>query len=188
MTKGAAIKFTSYSESVPKLLENLKVPTELKKYDKIILKPQIKGPESYTSSAFVEAVLQFCINHKNPVAEIFIAEGSDGHDTSELYESLGYQKLAEKYSVGLIDLNDTETEEIENHEFKKFSSISYPKILLEGCVISLPVLIDDEETEISTSLANMLGAFPAQNYAGFFSLKKNKIRKWPIKIFYSRYY
>ena len=27
----------------------------------------------------------------------------------------------------------------------------------------------------------MLGAFPAKYYSGFFSQKKNKIRKWPIK-------
>ena len=181
MIKGASIKFTSYGESVPKLLALLKVQNELKKYDKIILKPYIKNSDSYTSLEFIESVLQFCIQNKNPVAEIFIAEGVDGLDTTELYESLGYQKLAEKYSVGLIDLNDTEVEEVLNSEFLKFESINYPKILLKNCVISLPPLREDDETEITTSLSNMLGAFPAQHYSGFFSLKKNKIRKWPIK-------
>ncbi len=63
----------------------------------------------------------------------------------------------------------------------KFEKIYYPKILLESCVISLPTLREDEETEIIDSLTNMLGAFPSKHYSGFFSLKKNKIRKWPIK-------
>ncbi len=181
MVKGASIKLASYAESVPKLLNHLKVDNELKKYDKIILKPAIKNEQSYTPIAFVESVLKYCLENKNPVAQISIAEGVDGHDTTELFQSLGYRALAEKYSIGLIDLNDTEIEEVINSEFLKFESIKYPKILLESCVISLPFLEQDQETEISDSLTNMLGAYPSKYYAGFFSLKKNKIRKWPIK-------
>jgi|SRR3989344_4079073 len=181
MTKGASIKFSSYEESIPRLLNLLKVPNELKKYDKIILKPYIKDESSYTPIAFTEAVLKFCVENKNPVSEIFIAEGTDGKDTTELFESSGYHDLAEKYSIGLIDLNNTESQEIINDNFLKFEEIMYPKILMDSCVISLPVLKDDIETEIVDSLTNMLGAFPSQYYAGFFSLKKSKIRKWPIK-------
>lgn len=181
MTKGASIKFNSYEESVPRLLNLLKVSNELKKYDKIILKPYIKDEGSYTPIAFTESVLKFCVENKNPVSEIFIAEGADGKDTAELFESSGYQDLAEKYSIGLIDLNNTESQEVINGDFLKFEEIMYPNILLNSCVISLPILKDDAETEIVDSLTNMLGAFPSQYYSGFFSLKKSKIRKWPIK-------
>lgn len=181
MVKGASIKFTSYEETIPKVLNLLKVQNELKKYDKIILKPSIKDSESHTPAPFVESVLKFCLANKNPVAEVFIAEGADGYDTAELFESAGYQKLAEKYSIGLIDLNNAEVEEIVDGMFMKFQSIKYPKVLLQSCLISLPYLSEDNETEINDSLTNMLGAFPAKHYSGFFSLKKNKIRKWPIK-------
>lgn len=181
MVKGASIKFTSYEDSVPKILNLLKASNELKKYDKIVLKTYIKNSDSYTPIEFVESVLKFCLENKNPIAEIFIAEGVDGADTAYLFESLGYQKISEKYAIGLIDLNNTEVEEVFNIDFFKFEKINYPKILLESCVISLPVLKEDEETEITGALANMLGAFPSKYYAGFFSLKKNKIRKWPIK-------
>ena len=181
MVKGAAIKFTSYQESVNKILNLLKAGTELKKYDKIILKPYVKDKESYTPAGFLEAVVQFCIQNKNPVTEIFIAEGVDCMDTIDIFEDIGYKTLAEKYNIGLIDLNDAEIEEILNGEFLKLESIKYPKILLESCVISLPILKEDEEVEIVDSLSNMLGAYPSKYYAGFFSLKKNKIRKWPIK-------
>ncbi|MEK6844236.1 MAG: DUF362 domain-containing protein [Nanoarchaeota archaeon] len=181
MVKGASIKFTSYGESVPKLLNMLKVQNELKKYDKIVLKPNIKNKDSYTPIGFVESVLKFCIENKNPVAAVFIAEGVDGNDTWELFDSVGYQKLAEKYAVGLVDINESEVEELRDVRFMKFESIKYPKILLNSCVISLPSLKADDETEVSDSLTNMLGAFPAKHYSGFFSLKKNKIRKWPIK-------
>ncbi len=181
MVKGASIKFSSYEESVSKLLTLLKVSNEVKKYDKIILKPYVADANNYTPVDFLESVLKFCIKNKNPVAEIFIAEGTENSDTIDLFESIGYHVLAEKYSIGLIDLNNTETEEITDSEFLKFNTIQYPKILLESCIISLPVLMENEETEIVDSLSNMLGAYPSQYYSGFFSSKKNKIRKWPMK-------
>jgi uncharacterized protein (DUF362 family) len=182
MVKGASIKYKSYDETIPKLLEILKLGKELKKYDKIVLKPYLSESEEHsTPPEFVESVLKFCLKNKNPVAEVFIAEGADGYVTEELFDSLGYKKLAEKYSVGLIDLNDSETSEIEDPYFLKFSSINYPKILSESFVISLPKLEENEETTILTSLSNMLGAFPAKFYSGWFSKAKTKIRSWPIK-------
>lgn len=182
MAKGVSIKFSSYEETIPKLLKLLKLDEELKKHSKIILKPNLKNSESETtSSEFVEQVLKFCIENKNPVSEIFIAEGSDGEDTTDLFDSKGYKKLAEKYSVGLVDLNYAETETIDGLRFLKFERIEYPKILLDSFVISLPKLSFDEETGLSGSLSNMLGAFPSQNYSSIFSSKKSKIRRWPIE-------
>lgn len=182
MAKGASIKFKSYSETVPKLLELIKLQNELKKYDKIVLKPFLTGEETTsTHRDFVEAVVKFCILHKNPVASLYIAEGADGYDTEELFELYGYKKLAETYDVSLIDLNNAETEERESSEFLRFSTINYPKILSGGFIISLPRLAESDETEITGSLASMLGAFPASHYKGWFSRVKSKIRNWPIK-------
>ena len=188
MSKGASIKFTSYPETVTKLLNLLKLEKELKKYDKVVLKvslnysqyPQFEETEK-SSTEFIESVLKFVLENKNPVAEVFIAEGADGPDTNELFDKHGFRNLAEKYSVGLVDLNNTETEETYNRNFTKFTSIHYPKILKESFVISLTKLSEDPETDLHGSLSNMLGAFPSKHYSGFFSSKKNKIRKWPIK-------
>jgi uncharacterized protein (DUF362 family) len=182
MGKGASIKFQSYKETIPKILDLLNLKQEIKKYDKIVLKPSItNNPEDSTPIAMVEQVLRFCLDNKNPVAEVYIAEGADGYETTSLFDSVGYQKLAEHYEVNLLDLNDVETEEIEDGEFLKFASIKYPKILKDSFIISLSKLAENEETVIAGSLSNMLGAFPAAHYTGFFSEKKKKIRKWPIK-------
>ena len=185
MAKGVSIKFRSYSETLPRLLELINLSKELKKHSKIILKPsvrQFEGEKSLsTPVAFLEQVLRYCLKNKNPVSEVFIAEGVDGADTMDLFNKLGYSKLAERYSVGLIDLNNTEVEKVEAHDFQRFSEIMYPKILKEGFVISLPLLAEDAETDIQGALSNMLGAFPSKHYKGFFSKTKNKIRKWPIK-------
>ena len=180
--KGASVKFASYSQTVPKFLDILKVSNELKKYDKIVLKVNLsKNSEQNTPVEFVESVLQYCLKNKNPVAEIYIAEGSDGFETSELYDSLGYKKLAETYNIGLIDLNNTETEEVKDDNFTKFESVKYPKILLDSFIISLPKLSSDTEILISASLSNMLGAYPSAHYKGFFTKQKSRIKKWALK-------
>jgi len=181
MAKGASIKFKSYGESVPKLLDVLNLGREIKKYDKIVLKPFLRNAEKYTPAEFTEEVLKFCLKNKNPVTEVFIAEAADGYNTMDLFDALGYKKLAEKYSIGLIDLNNAETEEIEDGFFLKFRKIHYPKILAESFVITLPKLFEDPEFNFSGALSSMLNAFPASHYKSFFSKIKNKIRKWPIK-------
>lgn len=182
MAKGVSIKFKSYKDTVPKLLSLIKLDKELKKYEKIILKPSLRNEKSRnTDVTFVESVLQFCLEHKNSGAQVFIAEGSDGTNTMDLFDKRGFRELSERYSIGLIDLNTAEVEQIQDGEFLKFEKIMYPKILLNAFIISLPVLSEDPDTEIMASLSNMLGAFPADYYQGIFSKNKNKIRKWPIK-------
>jgi uncharacterized protein (DUF362 family) len=182
MVKGLSVKFKSYQETIPRLLDVIKLQNELKKHESIILKPFLSTKEGIsTPVSFVEAVLQYCIKHKSPTAKIFIAEGSDGADTLDLFSDKGYQELAEKYSVGLIDLNNAEVEEMVDDEFLKFDSIFYPKVLISSFIISLPSLKTDEEFGFTGSLPIMMGAFPSKHYSGFFSMKKSKLRKWHIK-------
>lgn len=182
MVKGVSIKFQSYAQTVPKLLQLIKLENELKKHNTIILKPFVSpNAELTTPVAFVEQVLKYCMDMKNPETEIFIAEGADGENTLDLFDEQGYRQLSEKYGVGLMDLNNAEVEEVRDGEFLKFDKIMYPKILMNSFIISLPKLAEVEELEINGSLANMLGAFPARYYKGLFSSGKSKIKKWPLK-------
>lgn len=183
MVKGVSIKFKSYQETVQNLLRITKFENELKKHAVVVLKPCLKSMDSpaNTPSEFTDAVLQFCMAHKNPETQVLIAEGADSGNTREIFEKFGYSALSAKYSVGLIDLNTAETEPIRDGEFLKFEEIYYPKVLTNALIVSLPKLSLDAETEISGSLSNMLGAFPSSHYMGWFSQNKNKIRKEPIK-------
>jgi len=181
MTKGVSAKFVSYSDTIPRLLKLLKFDVELQEHDKIVIKPFMRDSASpFTSPALVEQVLRFCLDHKSERTQIFIAEGSDGEDTRELFEKTGYKKLAEAYNVGLIDFNGAELEETSKKEFAKFESIFYPKVLKESFVISLAPLADDKELGMIASLSNMIGAFSSKKYSGFFSKRKDKIRNWPM--------
>jgi uncharacterized protein (DUF362 family) len=182
MAKGVSIKFQSYDKTIPRLLELIKFDQELKKHNKIVLKPSLRNSSSVnTPVAFTEEVLKFCLSNKNPDASVFIAEGSDGESTDSVFEQSGYKRLAEKYAIGIVDLNNAESEEVFKPDFLKFDSIMYPKLLLESFVVSLPKLSLDNELEIQGSLANMIGAFPAKYYKGLFSKDKSKIRRWPLK-------
>lgn len=182
MAKGISVKLKSYGDTIPKLLQLIKLNEEIKKHKKIVLKPNLFTEiEKSTKPEFVEPILRFCLKHKSPDAQIFIAEGADGANTMDLFNELGYQKLAERYSIGLIDLNDSSIQEIKDGEFMKFERIMYPEFLLDAFIISLPYLTDDAETGITGSLAAMLGTFPLPYYKGIFSSKKTKIRKEPIK-------
>ena len=182
MAKGVSIKFKSYSETVPKLLSLIKLQEELKNHDTIVLKPFLQSEDANnTRPEFVEEVLKFCLENKAPQSKVFIAEGADGEDTIDIFDRLGYVKLAEKYSVGLIDLNTAEVNEVRNPGFMKFDGIMYPKILSESFIISLPPLSEHPELEITGALANMIGAYPSKYYKGFFTKKKTKIRGWPMR-------
>jgi len=176
MAKGVSIKFVSYEETVPKLLKAIKLDEELKKHQTILIKPNLLSKEdAFTPVDFVEAVVKFSTQHKAAGAQVLVVEGSDGADTMELFDQRGYRALAEKYGAALVDLNKTETEAIGDNGFLASPTIMFPSLLKEGFLISLPVLTKHDRHDITGSLSNMLGAYPARHYKGFFSKNKNKL-------------
>ncbi len=182
MAKGLAIKFSSYEKSVPKVLELVNLQKELKKYDSIVIKvPLNPDSENKLSLDFLESVLKFIVMNKNPVSSVYIAEGSDGADTAELFEKEGYSSLSEKYGVGLLDLNTAETEQVRDGEFLELEQIQYPKILLNSFILSLAKTGVSNSLGMEGSLSSMIGAYPANHYRGFFSKEKNKLKKYNIK-------
>lgn len=182
MAKGASIKFTSYEETVPQLLNLLKLDRGLKQSNKIVLKPSILDATegAHPSLEYMEQIIKFCLDNMNPNSELLIAEGADGYDTHDLFEEIGYKKLAEKYDVGLVDLNNTELEYVKNEDFVNFEGIYYPKILLDSFLISITKLSENDELGITGSVAGMLGTFPSSEYRGFLTKRKTKLRKSPI--------
>jgi len=180
VAKGVSVKFTSYKETIPKTLSLIKLADELKKHDRIVIKPNLLT-ENKVKVELTEQVLKFCLENKNPESEVFIAEGADGNETEEVFDDSGHTALATKYGVGLIDLNHTETEEVQSPEFLTFEKINYPKILRNSFVISVSNVISNEAIPIGASLYNMIGAFPARHYKGLFSFKKSKLKNIPLK-------
>ncbi len=182
MVKGVSARFVTYEETVPKLLKIIKFDDELKKHEKIVFKVDLsEDPVGGSQKEFVEAVIRYAVMHKAPGAEVALAEGADGEDTMELFERLGYSELAEKYGIGLIDLNQSEVEEVTSPRFLRFDSIKFPTTLKDCFLITLPLLRPDDELQMTGSLASMRAAFPARHYKGFFTKRKSKIASIPAK-------
>jgi len=78
MSQGITVNFKSYKETIPQVLKLIKLENELKKFDKIILLVNLEDSDNSTSPEFIEPILRFCLENKNPVSEIFIASGADG--------------------------------------------------------------------------------------------------------------
>jgi uncharacterized protein (DUF362 family) len=173
------VKFVDYEKSVPKLLDKANFDKIIKDKKRIFLKPNLiicKHFPTTTDAGFVEEIIKYIKKH-NKRAEIIIAEGSGGSKTKKCFEKLGYNKLSEKYKIPLLDLNSAKTTRVKNGKFLKFSFIDYPRVLLSGFVISLPVLKEHSTARATISLKNMLGAFPAKPRRNW----KVAMHKWPIE-------
>lgn len=183
MVKGLAVKLKSYDETIPKVLTLIKLSEELKKHKNIIVKIHLVPgqPQNSTKLEFLEPLIQFLVANKNPGSDIILAEGCDGAETRDLFDELGFTRLAERYSIGLIDLNESSSVEVQNPEFLRFKSIHYPEILLNSFVITATPVRENSELGLSASLDTMLGAFPGYKYRGFFSNTKKKLREHPTK-------
>lgn len=183
MVKGLAVKIISYDETIPKVLNLIKLSDELKKHKTIVFKVNLVPgqPENSTKLEFLEPIIQFCVSNKSPGSDIIIAEGCDGAETRDLFDERGLTNLAEKYSLGIIDLNESSSVEVQNPEFLRFRSIFYPEILLNSFVITVSPAAIHKELGLSASLNSMLGAFPGHKYNGFFSNVKKKLREYPLK-------
>lgn len=153
--------FISFSQTVPLILTKAKLADKIKSVKKILLKPNLTInllPPNTTPIELVEAVIQFCQQHSR--AKIVIAEGSGGCDTRICYRELGYEELAEKYDIELIDLNRSRRELKVNPQALKLKKIKLPAILLEDyLILNLPVLKEHSAAKITCAMKNWFGAY-----------------------------
>lgn len=140
-----------------KITEVLNLINYIPKKNKIFIKPNIVSPQKssspmITNIKFVEAVIKYF--RQKGIKEIVIGEGSAfGIDTKKSFKKAGYYKLAEKYGVKLLDLNNTQRFDIK----WKFGKLKIPKILKTHEYINLPKLKTHTQTIITACLKNQKG-------------------------------
>lgn len=178
MVKVAEVKFKDYTGSITKALDSIGASSIVAKEDKIIIKPNLvtdRLPPCTTDVRCVEAIVKYCKIY-SPRAKIIIAEGSGGCDTHLAFSSLGYNDLAKKYNLKLIDVdNEKDIITLKNPNAKVLKELHIPKVLTTGFLISVPVLKDHSLQKTTLSLKNLIGFMPAKYYSGFWSYKKSKI-------------
>ncbi len=179
--KTACINFSSYSESIEVVLNQLNVADRIQNEAKIIIKPNLVNaspPPITTPVACCEAVVEYLFKYSK--AEIIIAEGCGDMDmeTDEIFDALGYTQLSRDYHVSLIDLNRASLKKLKDPQCSRFPEIYLPEIAFSHFIISLPVLKVHSLAGITGALKNMMGFAPPKHYAGTYGYwKKSDFHK-----------
>ncbi|MEM2136113.1 MAG: DUF362 domain-containing protein [Candidatus Jordarchaeaceae archaeon] len=136
---------------------------------KIVVKPNLIANKPYpttTSPKTVEAIIKYLKKYNK---EIIIAEGAGWADTNQAYRDRGYQQLAEKYEVKLVDLNSDQYEKVRNSKALVLKEHEFPLTLKDCYLVSAAVLKVHGEAGVTLSLKNMLGATIGGNKGRFHS-------------------
>lgn len=152
--------FQSFTKTVPEILKESGLAAKIKDKKRIVLKPNLtidRQPPCTTPVKLVEQVVKFCL--KNSKTEIIIAEGSGGCPTEKAFRRLGYSELAEKYHIGLVDLNSDTRITLTDSKALVLKEFSIPQTLLHSFFINLPVLKEHDEAVVTCAMKNLFGIY-----------------------------
>ncbi len=167
MGSAETVEFTGYAESVKTALDAVQAGEVLRGKTQILIKPNLindSPPPITTSVRCCEAIIEYARLHTD--ARIVIAEGcgAPGMGTREVFERLGYQALARRKNIELVDLNNAKTICLKNPSLTAFPVIHLPEIVFSHFLISVPVLKAHSLADITGSLKNMIGLAPPKHY------------------------
>jgi len=131
--KIAIVDFTSYMESIPLALDSLNAREIFARQSSILIKPNLVIPSPHpitTSLLCCEALVEYIRSCTK--AKIVIAEGTGdfSHETDEIFSILGYDMLAKRHNIKLMDLNSAPLKKLENKECPFFPEMYLPEIAL----------------------------------------------------------
>ena len=160
--------FTSWQESVPRLLDATGLPDRLAAEKRIIIKPNLVEPLKPPITTPVEliAALVDFIHASLPHLEIIIGEGcgSSSKNTWQIFDILGYSKLADRTGVTLLDLNEAPLVHMQDSKCGRWPEMYLPRIVFESFLISVPVLKAHSLAGVTLTMKNMMGLVPPAHY------------------------
>jgi len=166
----SAREFTSFHDSISRVLDDLDFQTVVGKQAKILIKPNCinsSPPPVTTPVECCEAIIR-CIRDASLDAHIVVGEGcgDSGRETFEVFCDLGYDRLARQYDVELVDLNIEPLVALSRDDCRIFPEIYLPEVLFDHYVISVPVLKAHTLASLTGTIKNMMGAAPPEYYGG----------------------
>ena len=173
--RSVTIGFRSYKESVYAALDMIDAREILAKQSAILIKPNLVNASRHPVTTPVdccEAVVEYTRNCSK--ADIVIAEGcgDPSLETDQIFDLLGYGRMAMRHGVGLVDLNTCALRKLENTNCSFFPEIYLPKIAFTHFIISVPVLKAHSLSIVTGTLKNMMGFAPPKYYSGRFGVWK----------------
>ena len=166
----AIVNFRSYAESVPEVLDRIGAANILGRQDAFLIKPNLINTDPHpvtTPPACCEALIDYI--RDCTTADIVIAEGCGdaGCETPEVFAALGYEDLAARKQVALVDLNTAPLRRSLNAACTRYPEMMLPEIVFSHYLISVPVLKAHTLADITGTCKNMMGALPPQHYGGY---------------------
>lgn len=165
----ARVAFRSYTESVPEVLDRIGACAILKRQRAILIKPNLINADPHpvtTPAACCEALIDYI--RACSAAAIVIGEGCGDAacETPEVFTARGYDDLAARKGVGLVDLNTAPLRGVRNTACSRFPEMRLPEIVFSHYLISVPVLKAHSLADLTGSLKNMMGLLPPDHYGG----------------------
>ena len=169
MTALAIIEHTNYAKSVRHAFDEADGAAVVSDGRPILLKPNLVNVSPFpitTHPDFVAVVIEVIRDHTD--APIIIAEGcgDSDMDTPQVFAALGYNALAERYNVELVDLNHAQLIKKSNPDCSVFKEMWLPEIAFSHCIVSLPVIKAHSLATITGTCKNMMGFPPPKHYGG----------------------
>jgi len=160
--------FHSWRESVPLLLDATGLAERLAEEKRVLLKPNLVEPLPPPITTPVELIetLADYILAKQPHLEIIIGEGcgSSTKNTMQVFETLGYSKLAQMKGLHFLDLNEAPLVHKQNSDCSRWPEMYLPEIVFDSFLISVPVLKAHSLAGVTLTMKNMMGLAPPAHY------------------------
>ena len=136
--------------------------------DRILIKPNLvstQPPPVTTPVALVEALIA-ALRELVPRCRITVAEGTGAidHDTFHCFRSLGYDEMAVRLGVELLDLNFEPLVRKTGKDCPRLPEIYLPALLDEVFLLSVPVLKAHSMAGVTLTMKNMMGCLPPSKY------------------------
>ncbi|HHL39072.1 MAG TPA: DUF362 domain-containing protein [Deltaproteobacteria bacterium] len=157
-----------WQEPVAALLDASGLAGEIGERRRVLIKPNLVealAPPVTTPAALVEAVVAY-VRRRLPRCEVVIGDGTGSldYDTFHAFRVLGYEELARRRSVRLVDLNTEPLERLEDPALERWPVLFLPRIVMESFLISVPVLKAHTLAGVTLTMKNMMGAAPPLHY------------------------
>jgi uncharacterized protein (DUF362 family) len=174
----ATVDFSSYHESVASVLDKIGAKEVLGKQSEILIKPNLTNASPHpvtTPAECCEAVVEYVRSCSK--ASIVIGEGAGDPslETHQIFDLLGYKKMADRHRIPLVDLNTSAVKKLGSPECSIFPQMYLPEIAFTHFIISIPVLKAHSLATITGTLKNMMGFAPPKYYSGRFGVWKKAV-------------
>lgn len=169
MEKAVTVEFNAYGDSIERALDAINARKVLRQQRAILLKPNLVTADGHPVTTHPDccaAIIDYIRSCSD--AAIVVAEGCGdaGKETPEVFTALGYDRLAARYGVALVDLNHAPLSRRIDKSCPVFPEMFLPEIAFSHYIVSVPVLKAHSFATITGTLKNMMGFAPPEYYSG----------------------